>query len=512
VRSFVQAAATVRFITALSAALFVTGRAAEVHADSELERAPSVFSYTEDAPENRVRALLEIAGVYAGGYTFFLATNRLLPGFKVPYSWPVFRKKLLGEGLELDVNGLNTNFVGHPVGGSMYYTMARSNRLSIAESAAFAIAGSVLWELFGEIDEFISINDMIVTPLAGVAIAEPLLQLGAFFDRSSPALHNRILGALFAPIKALNDALDGYELARASVFDEHEFPVDEYHRFDLRTGAAATSQDAVAGGPHGARSFEYRLSLASYLVRLPGYDGAGRHELWFADGNVSNIELDAGVDGAGLIDLEVRTFVGMAGYYTRRAHAADGGGIRGHGTLLVWTVGYEYALHDYDRDRVWPRDRLSSVQPLGLMLEHRLAWDPLRVVMHVEGGLDFGGQRPYALPAYARRSDALVLPPLIADNRYCFVRGAHVLAAVSMTLALLELTGSVRYGGYEGIDMPVAIRDEMLALKARASVALGHSPARVSLLLVRRARRGSVGPAQAARADTMAGLELGARY
>ena len=42
----------------------------------------------------------------------------------------------------------------------MYYTMARSNQLSVAESTAFAVGGSLLWELFGEVREYISINDM----------------------------------------------------------------------------------------------------------------------------------------------------------------------------------------------------------------------------------------------------------------------------------------------------------------------------------------------------------------
>ena len=100
----------------------------------------STFAYDAPSAENRIRALLETTGVYVVGFTFYVATNRLLPDYDVEYSWPVLREKLLGTGFELDVNGLNTNFVGHPLGGSMYYTMARSNQLNVAVAGNYQFA------------------------------------------------------------------------------------------------------------------------------------------------------------------------------------------------------------------------------------------------------------------------------------------------------------------------------------------------------------------------------------
>jgi hypothetical protein len=408
-------------------AVFVCGNArAQVHPQAS---APSTFAYTLPADENRVRALLELTGVYTFGFTFYLASNRLLPKYEVGYSWPVFREKLLGGGFELDINGLNTNFAGHPFGGSMYYTMARSNRLNVAESTAFAIAGSLLWELFGEVREYISINDMIVTPLAGLAIAEPVFQLGAFFDRSGPQLHNRILGTVFAPIKSLNDWLDGSRLARAVTQDASGFPMNEYHRFDLRLGVAAVTQGEVTDYPSSKRTFESRISLASYLVRLPGYDRAAEHSLFFGQANVSSLDVATSLNGAGLVDLELHTLVGVAGYHFRGARYDAASGVRGQGLLLTLTMGFQYVLHDYDRDRPWPRDRFSSIQPMGLLLEHRFDRGKLSWVNRFEGGLDFGGLRPYALPVYRSLSDAAQLPVLVENNAYCFVRGGHVLAS-----------------------------------------------------------------------------------
>jgi hypothetical protein len=471
-------------------------------ADTDL-RVPSTFAYSAPAEENRIRALLELTGVYTVGFTFYLATNRLLPDYDVKYSWPVFREKLLGAGFELDINGLNTNFVGHPLGGSMYYTMARSNQLNVAESTAFAIGGSFLWELFGEVREYISTNDMIVTPLAGLAIAEPVFQLGAFFDRCSPRLHNRILGALFAPVKTLNDWLDDRGLARTLAPDAWGFPTDEYHRFDLRMGAAAVTQALMTAN----RTFEARLSLASQLIRLPGYDRAGEHSLIFSEANVSSVEIDAALNGTGLVDLELHTWVGVAGYYQRSARET-----RGQGTLVSVAMGYQYVLHDYDRDRPWPRDRISSIQPLALVVSHRrdLAW--VTLTAHVEGGLDFGGLRPYALPAYEQSDEAIMLTTLVENNAYCFVRGAHLVGRLLATFEQVELAGRLRYERYEGIDLPVAVDDSRLMLEGRVTLALSDSPARLGVVVQRRVRKGAVASVEAARSELSVGLELGATY
>jgi hypothetical protein len=490
-------------------AVFVCGIALSLPAQAQIA---STFAYTTPADENRIRAVFEVSAVYTVGFTFFLATNRLLPKYEVGYSWPVFREKLLGAGFELDINGLNTNFVGHPLGGSMYYTMARSNRLNVAESTAFAIGGSLLWELFGEVREYISINDMIVTPLAGLAIAEPFFQLGAFFDRSSPRLHNRLLGAAFAPVKSLNDWLDGRSLARAAEQDASGFPANEYHRFDLLLGAAAVTQNEATGYPNANRTFESRVSLASYLIRLPGYDRAGEHSLFFGEANVTSIDLAAAFNGAGLVDFEMHTLVGIAGFYSRSARTDVGSGVRGRGTLLSVTMGYQYVLHDYDRDRPWPRDRFSSVQPLGLLLEHRVDWGKLVWLNHVEAGLDFGGLRPYALTVYRSLGDAAMLPVLVENNAYCFVRGGHLLASMRLTLAGFELSAKLRYERFAEVDVPVAVQDSRVMMEGRATLALGHSPARLSLVVQRRVRKGSMGAAHVERSETSMGLELGANY
>ena len=104
--------------------------------------------------------------------------------------------------------------------------------------------------------------------------------------------------------------------------------------------------------------------------RLPGYNDAGRHSRLFADANVSSLTLSGAFDPSGLLDLHFETEFVVFGYYLRNAWNA-GGALWGHDLVVGITAGYRYSLHDYHRDEERPLDRISSVQPVGLLFEHR---------------------------------------------------------------------------------------------------------------------------------------------
>ncbi len=65
------------------------------------------------------------------------------------------------------------NYVGHPYGGSFYYNSVRSRGASPAGSMAFAAVLSAQWEyIFEAVAERPSIQDLVVTPIAGWAMGE----------------------------------------------------------------------------------------------------------------------------------------------------------------------------------------------------------------------------------------------------------------------------------------------------------------------------------------------------
>ena len=83
------------------------------------------------------------------------------------------------DGPVWDKDDWTINYIGHPVSGAFYYTMARNDGMSVAESAAFsALMSTFFWEYgYEAFAEVPSIQDLIVTPLAGSILGEGMIIL-----------------------------------------------------------------------------------------------------------------------------------------------------------------------------------------------------------------------------------------------------------------------------------------------------------------------------------------------
>lgn len=65
------------------------------------------------------------------------------------------------------------NYVGHPLQGSLYYNLLRSQGAGVWESFAFSVIQSCFWEyVFEAVAEQPSIQDIVVTPIAGSLLGE----------------------------------------------------------------------------------------------------------------------------------------------------------------------------------------------------------------------------------------------------------------------------------------------------------------------------------------------------
>lgn len=93
----------------------------------------------------------------------------------------------LKNGFEWDNDQLSTNLFSHPYHGSIYYNAGRANGYNFWQSGGFALAGSAMWELFME-NEVPSINDIIATPIGGMALGE------VFYRASDMILDDRSVG------------------------------------------------------------------------------------------------------------------------------------------------------------------------------------------------------------------------------------------------------------------------------------------------------------------------------
>ena len=75
-----------------------------------------------------------------------------------------------------DRDPFNVNQLGHPYQGAMYHGFARSAGLGYWESAGYAFAGSVVWEIAGEATKP-SRNDQVASGIGGTFLGEALFRM-----------------------------------------------------------------------------------------------------------------------------------------------------------------------------------------------------------------------------------------------------------------------------------------------------------------------------------------------
>lgn len=132
-----------------------------------------------------------------------------------PSTW----KYNLQKGWEWDDDRFGINFIGHPYTGSMYYNAARSQGYSYVQSVPFAVAGSLMWEYFGE-NTRPSYNDVINTPVNGAFLGEIFYRLSSNIldDRTygSNRVFREIAAGVIDPVRGFNRLLQGKSFRRTN--------------------------------------------------------------------------------------------------------------------------------------------------------------------------------------------------------------------------------------------------------------------------------------------------------
>jgi hypothetical protein len=331
------------------------------------------FRYTAPQEGSRLRA-----GLLVGGYLGLQLTSYALserppdPMYDAVYTpWD----KLVHGAVSYDSNTFRTNFIGHPTMGAVMYLMARGSRLPALEASLWTIAGSTTWELV-EYNERASVNDLLVTPLVGISLGEPLFQVGAHLDRTPRTTARNVLAWVVSPFKKLNDLYDHAEPARG--------PADDW----LVAWAAAGG--AVTGGG-GETSGDLRLGGGWRLVRSASYGAPGDGTLAWHDGQVTEAALTTALRAGQVSDGRLESSVLLASLYARELDEAR----QGRDLLAGLGVGFEARTHR------WP----GAGQPdfAGFVQLPRAALE----VRWLLGGATLGGRLAAAALFAGSRSFAL---------------------------------------------------------------------------------------------------------
>ena len=155
-----------------------------------------------------------IPGVEVLAYLF------LLNQFNRHYSEPTstyetdgetFWQNLTDSKWVVDNDQFSVNQFLHPYSGSIYYGFARSAGLTFWESFLYSAAGSFLWEMGGETTQP-SINDMIMTPIGGTFLGEPLFRMASLLletDEGRPGFWRELGAAIISPPTGFNRLVFG---------------------------------------------------------------------------------------------------------------------------------------------------------------------------------------------------------------------------------------------------------------------------------------------------------------
>lgn len=467
------------------------------------------FRYTRPYSKDYLRAGLEEGAILGVGFLQYSLDKSNEADWDLAPEWSSIQSKLTLESLTYDNNNFDTNWLTHPLAGYLYYSAARGNRLSLPASFLFAFGASTMWEMFGEIREHAAINDLIATPVTGLAIGEPMLQLGALAQRGRSPV-TRAFGWVFAPLKAAHDAIDGLEPEQAATTDGFGLPTDVWHRISLGASVGVTHQE------RGVTQGDGRVFGRSRIVSIPGYGRAGTRAGWFDGGEVTELGARAGTAEGRLVDLNVAGHVLPFGYAAQDVRDDGAGRLSGHGFFGGLHVGAEYGLHDFDRDGRRSRDRIALVAG-GATLEERIHLGRLVVRARMDGLASFAGVEGYAKPEERRQNSDIHLTSVLRNQHYYHAIGATVRPRLEAELMPFDAGSELRVDWFDqitGRDVdPVTTNESFHSSDRRiqSRTWVGYRPTphiRISLTGEAAERSGRVNAARAARTEV--GLHGGA--
>jgi hypothetical protein len=151
---------------------------------------------------------LEVAVVQTASIFIFAALPHDVSGFSNPTAGNIV--KYASRGPHFDDDRWGFNYIGHPLAGSEYYLILRNRKGTWWQSLIYAAGWSAFWEYVTEgLYEQASIQDLIVTPIAGAALGELRYQLRrALLDPSSGeprSLPIQLLAIALDPIQAITE-------------------------------------------------------------------------------------------------------------------------------------------------------------------------------------------------------------------------------------------------------------------------------------------------------------------
>lgn len=391
-------------------------------------------------PERYGRAGLELLGVLAVGTSYYWIVSD--PN-KQDWDYIDIRDRSLHVEVKFDNNMFRTNFLLHPVAGTMSYWLSRANGLDVYRASAASFLSSAAFEFLLEWLEKPSINDLVATPIGGVAAGEFFFHLGDYLNSAfghDTALQ-RVLAYSVAAPQGIHSAMDGTR-APIRTRDSLGYTAAYWHEFKVAHGLADIANDRGASGTLQDLVFEAKL------VAMPGFLQPGRFRVNFNEGNFTEARLRTSLADGWLKDVDLWFGSDLVGHY-RQDFTGSPTSPAGSAAMLAASVDMRYV----DRWLLGRRDQFAFFHFLGpsgkfwLGLGHG-------VMASAEGRfhLDFAGITSPAYPLLVAGHGSEGTKTVLQLQNYYQGVGVSGRIAASIGVAGFQSSGYARYGTYRSID------------------------------------------------------------
>ncbi len=445
------------------AALF--GRAAAAEPESPVNGASAAaleewrpHAEIERAPHH-ARGFWQMgAGLALGTAGYWLLMKRNVADWDNPRPLSRFD----GSAWVLDNNSIGVNFLGHPATGGLSYGFARANHEGVLGAFGYAFLTSFAWEFLIEFKEKVSVNDVLVTPTAGLPLGEFFYKLGLYLDTGHPgsAGFDLLRWTLGAGV-ALDRKLDGRPPPVVRARDKLGFSSAIWHEFATRYGVAEVQAQ------RDQRYARYQLGVAARLITLESYNkprAIGR-AFWAAEISSFALQVEASRHGSGLL---VAADTILMGHHAQRFTQAPEG-LRGESVTFGSSLGYEYLRSSANRyaavesavARPAPRlsyhapnrrEQYGALQLPGLALDFRV----LRAFGALEGSArlqpSFAGLAAPAFYEWAAANLEERSKHILHRQGYVYAWGGAANLTARLSLGPLRAGFELMYGAYRSQD------------------------------------------------------------
>lgn len=389
------------------------------------------------APRHRklwIAAAEEVVFLGLGTLWYWLDKDRNLLDWDNP-SWG---ERFSGDVLRMDNNGFAINWIWHPLSGAGFHVAPRALGANLFEAMAFSFFTSAAWEYLIEYREKVSINDLIATPVAGVALGEFAHRLALYLHRTpgKPTRAQRVVAWLLGPSEAVHRVRRRDPFDRADEADALGYGADIHHRFALRTGYAMAGARGEDGLSHASE-----IRLDGELIAIPSHLRPGKFRRFFREGDVTSLRLRMSFGSAHDADLVASTV--LFGYY----HQELGPALTGH----TWLIGGDL-LYRYRRMFVPGfRDDFSASDG-GLVVR---SWTRTRaglVDIGLRVGPSFAGIRSFRFGDWRAENPDTVPKAILLKQNYAYHFGGSGSFSLAFQTDHLRAGSRVTAGHYNSIE------------------------------------------------------------